>query len=318
MGVRLLVLLLAALGSGPPSTTAPAASAPRALAAPAGAAQARQRTPNRQGKRPGKRNTQDAAEPRRAVAPAFRKLTSQMPDGVTMTADVYRVAGRNKKPRPVVVCLHGLDSSRAEYRRIAPELNALGYHALAIDLRSGGSGERLDPRTGARYGTANETMASAESVHGRKMEPRDARSDLPYALAWTRKLFPESPIALLGSTFSASLAMVFAAEHPDEVDAVLAFSPGEYFDDVSIAESVVTLSVPTYVTCGKSDEELAAARPIAEAVEQRVLTLWPPEEGLAGDQGARALLIPDPRSRARQWTMVERVMGHLRRGEFGD
>ncbi len=306
----LLTILLGALAPSLPA----AAPAPHPVAAPAPApvvAPAAQRG----GRRARQGEDGEDFEPRRAVAPDFRKLVAEMPDGVTMAAEIYRVAGRRKRPRPVVVCLHGPESSRAEYRRIGPELQALGYHVLAVDLRCGGAGERVDPRTGARYGTPNETAASAEKVHGRPMEPLDGLNDLPFVMAWARRLFPESPVALLGSSLSASLALVYAAEHPDEVAAVLAFSPGEDLPGVSVVERVAELAVPAYVTCGRHPDELAAARPIAEAAPTRPLTLWPGEEGLSGDHGARVLLIPDARSRARQWVMVERVLGPLRRGE---
>lgn len=244
----------------------------------------------------------------------FVTLRQPMPDGVTMTGDLYRLPGREREgaERPVVLLLHGLRSSRAEYRFVAPELNALGYHAFAVDLRFGGHGEKLDERTGERYGTPNETAASALQVLKRPMVPDDAEGDVAFAVQWTRRMFPGSPLALMGSSFAGSLALIHAAEHPEQVGAVIALSPAELFQTFDAGERVARLAVPAYVTCGEGPAEERHARRVISRVEHPIETLFPSEAGLVGGSGSRALLVPDARSRARQWVLIERLLSPLR------
>jgi hypothetical protein len=66
-------------------------------------------------------------------------------DNVTIFADYY---GGRDAGRPLILLFHQAGSNRAEYAPIAPMLVALGFDALAIDQRSGGS----------LWGHANETV----------------------------------------------------------------------------------------------------------------------------------------------------------------
>jgi pimeloyl-ACP methyl ester carboxylesterase len=47
------------------------------------------------------------------------------------------------------------------------------------------------------------------------------------ALAWARSSGNNGKVLLWGSSYSAALVLVLAAEHHDEVGGVLGFSPGE-------------------------------------------------------------------------------------------
>ena len=78
-------------------------------------------------------------------AEAQKPITLTAKDGLNVNADVYEAA--NAKATTWIVLAHQAQASRGEYRTIAPRLNALGYHAIALDQRSGGSFGGVTNRT---------------------------------------------------------------------------------------------------------------------------------------------------------------------------
>ncbi|MBL8859406.1 MAG: alpha/beta fold hydrolase [Planctomycetes bacterium] len=242
-----------------------------------------------------------------AAVPAHDTLTRPLPDGIRLTADVYRQRATGDEAmvgdKPVLVCMHMTSSSRGEYKRLAAELLALGVHVMSVDLRSGGPGEIADRKTGERSGTMNETWRQARALLGRDPTYIEAYPDVVAAVAWAKELFPYSRIGLVGSSYSASLALVYAAEHPSAVDVVAALSPGEYMQPWSIATRVKDLAVPTYFTCGNTQADMGQARPVAAAIldQTKVRTFWPEDEGIIGDHGSRTLMIHGAVNHQRQW-----------------
>lgn len=154
---------------------------------------------------------------------------------------------------PIVVLFHQAGSSLHEYDTIAPRLNALGYETLAISQRSGGElfGKNA---TAARY--------------KKKASYLDAKVDLEAALAFAKTT--KRPIVIWGSSYSAALVFLLAAEHKEDIAAVLSFSPGEYIKRgkarVSIkaaAQKVAAAKIPVFVATPANEKKRAA--PIAKA-----------------------------------------------------
>jgi pimeloyl-ACP methyl ester carboxylesterase len=280
-----------------------------AFAAPFGLAQS---------DRPAKPPDKPAAE--KEASQAFETITRALPDKVVMTADLYRAgpkeADKTKDALPVLVCLHMTGSSRGEYRGIAPHMVELGFHVLAVDLRCGGEGEKGDRRTHVRSGTMNETWKMACQVMGRNPNYIDAYPDVGEAVKWAHEIFPHSKVGLVGSSYSASLVLVFAAEQPKLVDAVVALSPGEYMQPTwTIADKIHQLSVPCYISCGNTGADSDQAKPLALAIraKDKLITYWPQDEGYVGDHGSKALWIGDDRSRAKNWEMFEKGIAPLKK-----
>jgi alpha-beta hydrolase superfamily lysophospholipase len=199
---------------------------------------------------------------------------------------IYAVIRTPERPKAVIILCHQAGSSSGEYATIAPWLNAAGYTTMAIDQRAGGT----------MFGP-NLTIADLDKP-GTYLE---AKGDLDAALdfARSRKL----PVILWGSSYSASLAFLVAAERPKEVVAVLAFSPGEYFDDKTLVERAAEkLTVPAYVTSASKPEEIAAAAAIAHAVPRGLATRYVPKTGVHG----ASTLIADrnPGGAAANWPPV--------------
>lgn len=199
------------------------------------------------------------------------------PDGLPIRADLY-VASPSAKT-PMIVLFHQAGWSRGEYREIAPKLNAMGFNALAVDLRSGGEVNDV----------ANDT-ARAAKLADTDASYVDARQDLVAALRHAREEYAEGTLIAWGSSYSSSLALQVAGTEEGLVDGVLAFSPGEYFAKLGKGKSYVTdaaasIRVPTFITCSKN--EVRKTKPLFEAVAAEKKTFFAPTT--AGNHGARAL-----------------------------
>ena len=209
-------------------------------------------------------------------------VTLHARDGVIIAGLAYEPA----HPKAIVLLFHQAGSSKAEYATIAPRLVAAGFSALAIDQRSGGS----------LYGP-NETVARL----GQSASYDQAKPDLEAALEWA--VAKHLPVVLWGSSYSAALVFEVAAEHPREVSAVIAFSPGEYLErGEAVARAAAQVHAPIYVTSSPSAEEVSAAKAILAASPARLKTQYVPEFGV---HGASTLIdARDPKGAPQNWIHV--------------
>ncbi|MBL3658382.1 alpha/beta hydrolase [Fulvivirga sediminis] len=166
-------------------------------------------------------------------------------DGVEMSADFYFV---RKRTSPLIILFHQADWSRGEYMEIAPRLNALGYSCLAVDLRSGGSVNDVQNET-----NINALKASKNTRYV------DSYRDMETAVKYARAHLTKGKIIVWGSSYSSSLALKMAGEMADDVDAVIAFSPGEYFSSQGVGRDYITsgaskITQPVFVTSGRSEK----------------------------------------------------------------
>lgn len=193
----------------------------------------------------------------------------------------------NSAPKAVILLFHQAGSSKYEYDTIGPRLADMGYTALAIDQRSGGT----------LFGD-NSTVA----VVGGSKSYAQAKQDLQGAVNWARD--KKLPIILWGSSYSAALVFQVAAENPDAIRAVLAFSPGEYLDQPDAVKTAASrLRVPVFVTSAKDPKEVAAAKAILDAVPIKQKVQFVPLT--AGVHGS-STLIPDknPAGAQENWRAV--------------
>jgi dienelactone hydrolase len=220
-----------------------------------------------------------------AAAAVFKPtpLTLTASDGVKVFAWHYPAADNAK---PAILLFHQAGSNHAEYSTIAPRLAANGYSCLAIDQRSGGR----------MWGVSNQTAKAL----GHEVEYLSALADLEAALAW-----PKKPSIVWGSSYSASLVFLLAAKHQKDVAAVLAFSPGEYLGQPKLVETNARqLQMPVFIDSAKDDEEIAAARTIAQACNA---TQFIPQ--IAGVHGSSTLRVDrNPKGAAENWDAVEKFL----------
>lgn len=201
--------------------------------------------------------------------PQFKTIHFKSTDGLLITAEYYPV----KKPQGFILLCHRSHCNRAEYRETAPKLNDLGYCCLAIDQRSGMK----------VFGAVNETKNRAKEK-GLKTGYLDAKPDIKAAICHSFELNDQNPIVLLGSSYSASMALLLAAKMA-EVKAVVAFSPGEYLKGINLADQIRSIDKPIFVTGAK--KEVDQVEDVAKNIHPRFVTLFKPD--VAGFHGSKTL-----------------------------
>lgn len=165
------------------------------------------------------------------------KVFFKAADGLEITADLQKPAGDFSA---AIVLFHMAGASRGEYRDIAPILNKLGYATLAVDQRSGRAFNGVKNETAARGGG---NVAYAKAI-----------PDLEAASQWARANIGARQIGVLGSSYSSALVLALAGQDRDFADAVMSFSPGEYFGDKRfVRKSLPTLEVPVFITSAKNE-----------------------------------------------------------------
>ena len=207
-----------------------------------------------------------------------RRVTFAAKDGVTVTAELYAPL---PETAPFIVLFHQAGYSRGEYRTIAPRLNQLGFNAMAVDARSGQ----------ATQGVGNETAAAACRL-GKPTAYVDAIADLEAAVTEART-HARGKLVVWGSSYSSALVLVLGTEL--HADGVIAFSPGEYFEDQGkpktwVAEQAKSLQVPVFIT--SAHDEGDAWAPIAAAIDPALVTTFLP--ATEGHHGSSALLPAQP------------------------
>lgn len=141
-----------------------------------------------------------------------RSFSFETTDGVTVYGEVYR-ADHVPMSAPLVLLFHqGASNGRAEYEPIAPTLLEHGYNAISIDQRRGGE----------RFGGTNRTLAG---VGATEFSYCEVYPDLEGTLEFAAEYGFTGGIAAWGSSYSAALILKLGVDHPDDIDAVLAFSP---------------------------------------------------------------------------------------------
>ena len=197
---------------------------------------------------------------------AQQKITFPSLDGLPITADVYYKEANS----PLIILCHQARFSRAEYKDIAKELNNMGFNCIAIDQRSGA---RI-------FGVVNETNRHAlEENHN--TDYLDAEQDIVAAVDYASKKYKQKVI-LWGSSYSASLALKIGKNN-EQVKAIVAFSPGEYFGEKLILKNAIkNLNKPAFITSSK--EEAPDVTVLISEIKNTVTQFIPQWEGTHGSK----------------------------------
>jgi dienelactone hydrolase len=200
---------------------------------------------------------------------SFEEVTFPSKDSLPITADVYIRDGKE----PLMLLCHQAGFSRGEYHITALKINQAGYSCMAIDQRSGKEAN----------GVVNETAQKAKEK-SLPTDYQDARQDIEAAIDYLYERSAHHPIILVGSSYSASLALLIARDNP-KVRAVAAFSPGEYFKGTDIQKELKGMSTAVFVT--SSQKETPGVEKLVSAIDQERVTHFKPK--VAGIHGSRAL-----------------------------
>ncbi|MCE7996323.1 MAG: alpha/beta hydrolase [Roseivirga sp.] len=192
-------------------------------------------------------------------------------DGQIITGNLYKIGNT----QPVILLCHQAGYNKYEYADIAPKLNQMGFNALAIDQRSGGP-----------FGDQNNETANRAQAAGMDVGMLQAEQDLEAAVDYLYKKFGHK-IILWGSSYSSSLAL-FVTSKSDQVSAVIAFSPGDYFGEQKPSLSVVLkgLDKPFFITSSKEEAETVSGLLADYAMDENHVQFIPEGKGY---HGSRAL-----------------------------
>jgi len=209
-----------------------------------------------------------------AVEPSGDMTLLIAKDKTRVYASYYRALNNNKK---IALLFHQAGSNRMEYEPLLSSMHIAGFDTLTVDQRSG------DTRWGADNMTVKRIGESAEYI--------DAYADLEAALEYAVKRKYKT-IVVVGSSYSASLAIVLASKNPDKITAVAAFSPGEYFTDKNwIKTSAEKLRVPLYVT-GATNEKQRVEEVLVKTAGNDV-TYYRPVNSVHGASTCRRDMNPE-------------------------
>ncbi len=218
----------------------------------------------------------------------FEEILFTADDGLEVTADLYQE--HDDLNTPFIVLFHQAGFSRGAYREIAPRLNEMGFNCLAVDQRSGN----------AANGVTNETAKRARAA-GKPTAFVDAVPDMLGAIALARRDYARGAVIGWGSSYSSALIIKLAGDDPMLVDAVLSFSPGEYFSPNDfIRSSASDVNVPIFITSARG--EAGGWSQIFEAIPSTQKVSFIPST--SGNHGSRALWNQFSDSES-YWTEVE-------------
>lgn len=190
-------------------------------------------------------------------------------DSLPISADIYEV---NEK-KPTILLCHQAGYSRGEYKETAIKLNYLGYSCVAIDQRSG---KEIN-------GIKNETALKAKSKN-LNTSYIDAKQDIDTAIDYVYSLNNEKPIIVIGSSYSASLALLIGKNN-SKVKAIAAFSPGEYLKGINLKENIKNIEKPIFITSSK--KEIKQTIELVSLINPNLVNHYKPK--VSGIHGSRVL-----------------------------
>ena len=231
----------------------------------------------------------DTSEP----APFPVNIDIPAPDGLNINANVYDL----DTDAPVIVLCHQARFNKHEYDGIGERLNELGFNCIAIDQRSGGPIANKQNWTNVRA-----------RQQGLEVEFLDAEQDIIAAVDFAEKMY-KGKLILWGSSYSSSLALYIAMDN-DKVDAVVSFSPGDYYTPIkkSLIEKLPSLKKPMFVTSSKREsEDLTALLSEMTLTDDQVQFV--PE--FSGYHGSKALWVGQPDGEE-YWKAIEAFLEKIK------
>lgn len=169
-------------------------------------------------------------------------VTIDSPDGVKLVGSFYPAAQPNS---PALLLLHQWQSDRHSYDDFAKQMQAKGFAVLSIDGR--GFGESVKTADGKTV-TAGRTDADVKAMLDDVGAAYDFLSKQPNV--------DPNRVGIVGASYGSSLALIYAADHPN-VAAVALLSPGlNYFGSMQTEPAVKKYGDrPLYLIASFDDKE---------------------------------------------------------------
>ncbi len=147
--------------------------------------------------------------------PEFDTITRQTADDISLVADIYPVPEYISAP-PVIIALHMLNSKRAAYEPIIPDLHSAGFAVLNVDMRGHGDSG------GSQVWDA-------------------AIADIGDWISWlgAEDMIGEGGLAIMGASIGANVAIISCATNA-VCGGAIALSPGLDYRGVKPETALVT------------------------------------------------------------------------------
>ncbi len=159
---------------------------------------------------------------------AESQITLNTADGWSISGAMYLPAG---KPEGGVILLHQRGGTGEDWKTLSSSLQEAGYAALAIDQR------------GAGKSTAGPGPI-ADSA------PWDTTGDIAAAVDSMKQY---GKITLIGASYGANNALIYAAAHPDQIQSVVLLSPGENYNGLEALPAAQKYSGQLLILTDKGD-----------------------------------------------------------------
>jgi len=173
-------------------------------------------------------------------------VTIDSADGVKLVGSVFAASKANS---PAILMLHQWQSDRHSYDDLATKMQSKGFAVLSIDGR--GFGESTKKSDGSTI-AAGRTDADVKGM----------LDDVDAAFTFLTKQQNVDPkrVGIIGASYASSLAIIYAADHPN-VGAVALLSPGlNYFGNIPTEPAVKSYgNRPLLFIAAEDDKESAEA-----------------------------------------------------------
>ena len=227
------------------------------------------------------------------VAGDYEEISFPSMDGLKIDAFLSTDHNRSK---PFILLFHQAHYSRGEYIEIIPKLNAMGFNVMAPDLRNGNEINGIVNETSDRAFEKDLDINYIATV-----------PDIEASIMYAKKHLASGKLLLWGSSYSASLVLLVADRTPG-IDAVLAFSPGEYYKkqgETYIQDNISHLNIPVFITSAKDEKKNWWS--IYQAIPSKNKSYFlPASEGI---HGAKALWKNNP-SNQKYWESVNKFLNN--------
>ncbi|MBE7515311.1 MAG: alpha/beta fold hydrolase [Chloracidobacterium sp.] len=189
-----------------------------------------------------------AASP--SVVPEFQPkaeaVTFDAPDGVKLVGSFYKAQKVNS---PAVLLMHQWEANRHTFDEFAERINKAGYAVLSLDGRGFGDSTKTADGKSVKAGR---TDADVKAMLG------DVNSAVEFL--GKQENVDANKIGIVGASYGSSLAILYAADHPN-IAAVVLLSPGlNYFGNMPTEPAVKKYgSRPILLVAAEDDKESADA-----------------------------------------------------------
>ncbi|MBS1768887.1 MAG: alpha/beta fold hydrolase [Acidobacteria bacterium] len=196
-------------------------------------------------------NTTSNAAPSPSVVPEFQAkaetVTIDTPDGVKLVGSFYKSQGPNA---PALLLMHQWTANRHTYDEFAERMNQNGYAVLSFDGRGFGESNKK----------ADGTEVKVDLDKG--IDPKLLLADANAAVEFLSKQqnVDANKIGIIGASYGSSVAIMYAADHPN-IAAVVLLSPGvNYFDNLPTIPAIKNYGTrPILLVAAKDDKDSAEA-----------------------------------------------------------